>query len=109
MLMPSGLFPNPGQNVYLIIPPFFESVSIKSPATGATAKIVNQNFDPTYQRIYIQNATLNGKPYTKNWVDHSFFLEGKTLSLTLGRHESSTWGKGSANVPPSLSTTGFYV
>ncbi|KAK4069710.1 CAZyme family GH92 [Trichoderma aggressivum f. europaeum] len=97
-----GLFPNPGQDVYLIIPPYFESVSIKSPITGKTATIRNVNFDPTYKNVYIQNATLNGKPYTKNWIDHSFFLEGKELVLTLGSKESS-WGTRVEDLPPSLS------
>lgn len=102
-----GLFPNPGQDVYLITPPYFESVSIKSPVTGKTATIRNVNYDPTYQNIYIQNATLNGKPYTKNWIDHSFFLEGKTLVLNLGSTESS-WGTQVADLPPSLGKyTGF--
>jgi putative alpha-1,2-mannosidase len=97
-----GLFPNPGQNVYLITPPFFESVSIKSPLTGKTATIRNVNFDPTYEAIYIQSATLDSEPYTKNWIDHSFFTEGKELVLTLGRNESS-WGTRVEDLPPSLS------
>ncbi|KAF2679416.1 glycoside hydrolase family 92 protein [Lentithecium fluviatile CBS 122367] len=97
-----GLFPNPGQNVYLITPPFFESVSITSPLTGKTATIRNVNFDPTYAGIYIQSATLDGKPYTKNWIDHSFFTEGKELVLTLGRNESA-WGARVEDLPPSLS------
>jgi putative alpha-1,2-mannosidase len=96
-----GLFPNPGQNVYLIIPPYFESVSISNPQTGKTATIRNVNFDPTYNDIYIQSATLDGKPYTKNWIDHSFFTEGKELVLTLGKNESS-WGRNVADLPPSL-------
>ncbi|KAL3419273.1 glycosyl hydrolase family 92 [Phlyctema vagabunda] len=96
-----GLFPNPGQNVYLIIPPYFESVSIKSPLTNNTATIRNINFDPTYQNIFIQSATLDGVPYTKNWIDHSFFTEGKELVLTLGRNESS-WGTAVEDLPPSL-------
>jgi putative alpha-1,2-mannosidase len=100
-----GLFPNPGQNVYLITPPFFESVSIKSPVTGNTATITNVNFDPTYEAIYIQSVTLNGEPYTKNWLDHSFFTEGKQLVLTLGKSESS-WGQSIKDLPPSL---GEYV
>ncbi|KAF1952718.1 family 92 glycoside hydrolase [Byssothecium circinans] len=100
-----GLFPNPGQNVYLITPPFFESVSIKSPLSGQTATIRNVNFDPTYAAIYIQSATLDGEPYTKNWIDHSFFTEGKELVLTLGRNESS-WGTRVEDLPPSL---GEYV
>ncbi|KAI1412043.1 glycoside hydrolase family 92 protein [Hypoxylon sp. FL1857] len=102
-----GLFPNPGQDVYLITPPFFESVNITHPTTGKTAIIRNVNFDPTYGAIYIQSATLNGEPYTKNWVDHSFFTEGKELVLTLGRNES-TWGTAVADLPPSIGEyTGF--
>lgn len=97
-----GLFPNPGQNVYLITPPYFPTISIKSPLTGNTATIRNVNFDPTYEAIYIQSATLDGEPYTKNWIDHSFFTEGKELVLTLGRNESS-WGTQIADLPPSLS------
>ncbi|KAI1385626.1 glycoside hydrolase family 92 protein [Hypoxylon trugodes] len=96
-----GLFPNPGQNVYLIVPPFFESINITNPQTGKTATIRNVNFDPTYDSIYIQSATLNGETYTKNWVDHSFFTEGKELVLTLGKNESS-WGTAVADLPPSL-------
>lgn len=96
-----GLFPNPGQNVYLIIPPYFESVSITSPLTGKTATIRNVNFDPTYKNVYIQSATLNGQPYTKNWIEHSFFTEGKELVLTLGATESA-WGTAVADLPPSL-------
>ncbi len=96
-----GLFPNPGQDVYLIIPPYFETVSITSPATKKTAKIRNINFESSYENIFIQSATLNGKPYTKNWIDHSFFTEGKELVLTLGSTESN-WGTAVADLPPSL-------
>ena len=103
-----GLFPNPGQNVYLITPPYFESVSIKNGQSGKTATIRNVNFDADYKNIYIQNATLNGKPYTKNWVDHSFLLEGKELVLYLGANESS-WGTQPGDLPPSLSTSGMRV
>lgn len=96
-----GLFPNPGQDVYLIIPPYFESVAITSPETNKTARVRNVNFDASYQNIYIQSATLNGEPYTKNWIDHSFFTDGKELVLTLGSTESS-WGTAVADLPPSL-------
>ncbi|WQF82189.1 Putative glycosyl hydrolase family 92, alpha-1,2-mannosidase [Colletotrichum destructivum] len=96
-----GLFPNPGQDVYLIIPPFFESVEITHPQTGKTARIRSTNFDPKYRNIYIQNATLNGQPYRKNWVDHKFFTEGQQLVLTLGRRESN-WGTRVRDLPPSL-------
>jgi putative alpha-1,2-mannosidase len=101
----SGLFPVAGQNVYLIIPPFFESVSYTSPLTGKTATIRNKNFDAEYTNIYIQSATLNGQPYTKNWIGHELFLEGMTLELTLGDKESD-WGTRDEDLPPSTSAGG---
>jgi len=97
-----GLFPNPGQNVYLIIPPFFESVSVTSPLTNKTATIKNVNFDVGYKNIYIQSAKLNGESYSKNWIGHEFFTEGWTLELTLGSEESE-WGTKKEDRPPSSS------
>lgn len=99
----SGLFPVAGQNVYLIIPPFFESVSYTNAITGKTATIKNINFDAQYKNIYVQSATLDGEPYTKNWIGHELFLEGKTLELTLGPKESD-WGTKQGDLPPSSSS-----
>lgn len=98
-----GIFPNAGQDVYFIVPPFFESVSITNGLTGKKATIRNVNFDPSYRNIYIQKVTRNGKPWTRNWIDHSFFTEGGVLELTLGPEES-TWGTREEDLPPSLST-----
>ena len=96
----AGLFPVAGQNVYLITPPLFQEVSVKNKVTGNTATIRNTNFDPTYERIYIQNALLNGQAWTKSWIGHEFFLEGWTLELVLGTTESS-WGTKVEDRPPS--------
>lgn len=97
-----GLFPNPGQNVYLITPPFFPSVSITNKLTNATATIRTVNFDAQYKNIYIQSATLDGKEYTKNWIGHEFFTHGGTLELVLGSEESQ-WGTSKESRPPSMS------
>lgn len=100
-----GIFPNAGQDVYFITPPFFEEVSITNGQTGKTATIRNINFDPSYANVYIQSAKLNGETYERNWLQHSFFLEGGTLELELGPAES-TWGTGAQDVPPSLGAGG---
>ena len=100
-----GIFPNAGQDVYFITPPFFESVSITNGQTGKTATIKNVNFDPAYANIYVQSATLDGETYERNWLTHSFFLEGGTLELTLGPAESA-WGTRPMDVPPSLGAEG---
>ena len=65
------------------------------------------NFDPSYESIYVQSATLDGVAYTKNWIGHAFFRDGGILELTLGRNESD-WGTGEEDFPPSLSTRGGY-
>lgn len=101
-LLLMGIFPMSGQDVYLITPPFFKEVSIDNAITGKTATIRSKNFDPNYGNIYIQNATLDGKPYNKSWITHKFFSEGGVLELELGPTES-TWGTSKDLVPPSAS------
>jgi putative alpha-1,2-mannosidase len=96
-----GLFPNPGQDVYLITAPYFPSINVTHPTTGRTARVRAVGFDPSYEAVYVQSATLNGKDYRRSWVDHSFFTEGKELVLTLGRNESD-WGTRVQDLPPSL-------
>lgn len=96
-----GLFPVAGQSVYLISPSFLEEVSITSPQTGKTATVRCKNFDAAYKNIYIQSATVNGKPWTKSWVSHEFFTEGWTLELELGDKESD-WGTKMEDRPPSF-------
>ncbi|KAG6018014.1 hypothetical protein E4U54_007810 [Claviceps lovelessii] len=98
-----GLYPMSGQNVYLIIPPFFPEVTIRSRVTGRMATIRNINFDNAYQNIYIQSARLDGLPFHKSWITHEFFNNGGLLELTLGPVESA-WGSGEDDKPPSAST-----
>ncbi|KAL4963041.1 glycoside hydrolase family 92 protein [Aspergillus stella-maris] len=95
-----GLFPVHGQDVYLITPPFFKEVSIRNDVTGKVATIRNINFDPAYKSIYIQSATRDGEPWTKNWIGHDFFMEGGVLELELGDTESK-WGTKIEDLPPS--------
>lgn len=98
-----GLFPNPGQDVYLITPPFFQEWRITNKVTGKVAVVRNLNFDARYENLFIQSARLDGEVYTRNWIGHDFFLYGGVLELVLGRNESS-WGTRAEDLPPSLST-----
>ncbi|KAJ5206436.1 Alpha-1-2-mannosidase [Penicillium cf. griseofulvum] len=97
-----GLWPVPGQDVYLITPPYFKEVSIRNALNGKVATVRNINFDPSYKSIYIQSAKWNGKPWTKNWITHDFFADGGVLELVLGSSESA-WGTHIQDLPPSLS------
>ncbi|OTA98247.1 glycoside hydrolase family 92 protein [Hypoxylon sp. CI-4A] len=99
-----GFYPVAGQDVYLLTAPLFREVSIKTP-TGAFATLRNvAGFDaPEYKNIYIQSVMLDGKPYTRNWITHDFFVRGGLLEFVLGSQESS-WGTKDEDLPPSLST-----
>lgn len=97
-----GLWPVAGQDVYLITPPFFKEISVQNPLTGKVATIRNINFDPSYKAIYIQSATRDGTPWTKNWLSHDFFTHGGVLELALGEKESD-WGTKVEDLPPSMS------
>ncbi|KAK3945635.1 glycosyl hydrolase family 92-domain-containing protein [Diplogelasinospora grovesii] len=104
-----GFFPVAGQDVYLLTPPFFREVRIRAgqqPRKWATIRVAN--FDPEYKAIYIRSATLNGKPYTKNWITHDFFIKGGVLEFTVGeeepRQKEKGWGTREEDLPPSYPT-----
>jgi putative alpha-1,2-mannosidase len=90
-----GFFPVSGQPVYLLSTPFFNEVKVRS--RGKIPAVIRKVGG---EGIYIQNATLNGIPYTKNWISHEFFLRGGLLELTIGKTESK-WGTRDEDLPPS--------
>ncbi|APA07886.1 hypothetical protein sscle_03g026560 [Sclerotinia sclerotiorum 1980 UF-70] len=96
-----GLFPNPGQNVYLIMPPFFESVSFIN-ENGKKSAIRNLGWDGGVKNIFVQSAKVNGVVWNRSWIGHEFFTEGQTLELVLGDSESD-WGTKEGDLPPSMS------
>ncbi|KAF7308199.1 Alpha-1-2-mannosidase family protein [Mycena chlorophos] len=100
-----GFYPVAGQATYLLNRPYFPKITIRNEATGKTATIIAHGLSAT--NIYVQSATLNGKPYTKNWISHDIFTSGSTLELQMGSSKNSTWGTAEADLPPSLSTGGF--
>lgn len=96
-----GLFPVAGQDVYLITPPFFEEVAVRSPLTGKTAKIrVVEGFDAGYRRLCIQSVRVNGGVWERSWIGHEFFTEGWVMEIVLGEEESD-WGTRVEDRPPS--------
>lgn len=102
-----GLWPVAGQDVYLISSPFFPELSVTNGLTGKTATVravgLEVDGQGAYANVYVQRATRDGQPWTKNWIDHAFFRDGGVLELTLGKDESD-WGTADADLPPSMST-----
>ena len=94
VLAASGLHPVcPGDQRYELTSPVFEKVVFNLDpdyAEGKTFVIEAHNNSP--ENIYIQQATLNGKPYDKCYLMHDDLMKGGTLVLQMGA-EPSDWGK----------------
>jgi predicted alpha-1,2-mannosidase len=93
-----GIFPNAGQDVYLIGHPTFPAVVLHL-ARGKTFTIEAKNLSPA--NSYIVAATLNGKPLDRAWFRHENLVAGGGLVLTMAAQPGS-WPSGDA--PPSLSS-----
>ncbi|MCE7864340.1 MAG: glycoside hydrolase family 92 protein [Bacteroidetes bacterium CHB5] len=103
-----GLFEMDGgasvKPIYEIGTPKFDKVTIKLDPKfypGKTFTIEAKNVSE--QNIYIQSATLNGKPLTKPWFYHDELVKGGSLILKMGPKPNEKWGSAPEAIPPSLS------
>jgi predicted alpha-1,2-mannosidase len=79
----------PGSTRMEITSPLFSSVQIKV-RNGKTFSIVANNNSPT--NIYIQSALLNGKLYSKCYIEYEDIVKGGRLELTMGDIPNKNWG-----------------
>jgi len=56
----------------------------------------------TTDNVYIQSATLNGQPYTHNWISHADIINGGRLHLVMGPQPALNRGTSIADRPFSL-------
>ncbi len=94
VLAASGLHPVcPGDQRYELTSPVFERVVFNLDPNYAEEKaFVIEAHNNSPENIYIQQATLNGKPYNKCYLMHTDLMKGGTLVLQMGA-EPSDWGK----------------
>jgi predicted alpha-1,2-mannosidase len=96
-----GFYPvDPASPEYIIGSPIFDRVRLRL-GNGKVFEIIAHN--NSAQNMYIQSATLNGKPWTKPWFSHADIAKGATLELTMGPEPNKTWGADPHDVPSSMS------
>ena len=66
--------------------PLFDSATIKVKG----GKFVINVIDNSQQNKYIQSITLNGKPYTKGYIDFKEIEKGGELTINMGP-EQTLW------------------
>jgi hypothetical protein len=57
--------------------------------------------------IYIQSATLNGKPLTRPWISRKELISGGTLRFAMGPKPNPDWGSAAADRPPATIPADF--
>ena len=77
-----------GSDRYLLGSPQFRRVDIQL-KTGTFSVIAN---GVSAQNLYVQDATLNGKPLNSAVIHHADLQPGGSLVLTMGP-AASTWGQ----------------
>jgi predicted alpha-1,2-mannosidase len=96
-----GFYPVcPGTDQYIIGSPLFKQLSLAL-ENGKTIKI-NASNNSIHQR-YVQNLTLNGISYTKNWLSHAALQKGAVLNFTMGAAPNVKRGISKSDVPYSFS------
>ena len=83
-----GLYPNAGQDYYIINTPLLESTTMKL-TDGKEFRISTKGFSKNNR--YIQSATLNGKEYPYSTLRHADIANGGELVLKLGT-KPTNWG-----------------
>ena len=84
-----GLYPNAGQDYYLIHTPLLESTTFHLEG-GKEFKVVAKGLSD--KNCYIQGVTLNGKDYPYSVLRHKDIMAGGELVLKMGK-KPGNWGK----------------
>ena len=80
---------------YVIGSPLFDKATVNV-GNGKTFTVVAKNNGK--DNIYVQGARLNGRKYTKSYIDFADIIKGGTLELTMGA-KPSKWGTKVADRP----------
>lgn len=105
-----GFYPmNPDSGVYAIGSPVVSKAVIhldREKYHGRTFTVVAKN--NSADNIYIQSASLNGKPLMKPWLTYEQITSGGTLDLVMGPKPNLEWGSAQADRPPATMPADFH-
>lgn len=89
---------NPSNGVFVFGSPLFPRLSVKL-ENGRTFTVTAEGNSDT--NIYIQSATLNGKPYDKSYITYEDIMAGGELHFVMGSVPNKEFGTSPASRPVS--------
>jgi predicted alpha-1,2-mannosidase len=90
----------PGADQYVLGAPLFKKITL---TLENGKKVVVNAPDNSDENRYIQALTVNGKPYSKNWLSYSELMKGATLNFKMGAKPNKSRGTGEEDLPYSYS------
>jgi len=105
-----GFYPmNPDSGIYAIGSPVVTKAVVhldQDKYHGHTFTVVAKDNGPS--NIYIQSATLNGKPLNRAWLRHEEIVGGGTLRLVMGPKPNVDWAAAPEDRPPATMPADFH-
>ncbi|WP_300697887.1 GH92 family glycosyl hydrolase [uncultured Bacteroides sp.] len=100
MFAAMGFYPVcPGTPYYLLASPSFPCLTLNL-ENGNTFTVKAKNVSE--KNIYIQSATLDGKPYTRNYLTHQDIRNGGVMEFVMGAEPNKEWGTHQEDCPPDV-------
>ena len=101
-----GFYPVcPGSNQYALGTPYFEQMTIHLPQGKRLTITADGNSN---ENCYVNEMTLNGKPYEKNYLEHSDLVAGGTIHYRMSAKPNRKRGTQTTSLPYSLSDTNHH-
>jgi predicted alpha-1,2-mannosidase len=105
-----GFYPmNPDSGIYAIGSPVVSKAVLhldREKYDGHTFTVLADDNGP--ENVYIQSATLNGKPLNRAWLRHEEIIAGGTLHLVMGPQPNTDWGRAQEDRPPATMPADFH-
>ena len=96
-----GFYPvTPGTTQYVLGAPLFKKITVKL-ENGKTFTIEAPN--NSSENLYVDKVKLNGKNYSKNWIDHQDIYKGGKLVFDMDKSANKSRGTEEAAYPYSFS------
>jgi predicted alpha-1,2-mannosidase len=91
---------DPASPNYVIGSPLFREARVQ---LGNGKELLIEARNSSAKNMYIQSATLNGKPWNKPWFCHADIAGGGKFVFRMGAKPNKVWGSAPESAPPSLS------
>jgi predicted alpha-1,2-mannosidase len=96
-----GFYPvTPGSGQYVLGAPLFNKITLK--LENGKEVVINAP-DNSAKNLYIQDLKMNGREYTKNFLNHADLMKGAVIDIKMGPEPNKNRGIDDSDFPYSFS------